>query len=101
MFQANNNVSLCDRYSYLMVSDFSDVIPSLPPEEIRHFMVGPQPVHEIPDADRGAVPEIGHAPRLDLRRNAAIAFLESILPWADYGVNRNRGPDDHDQNVDG
>lgn len=90
-----------NEYSYLMVSDFSDVIPSLPPEEIRHFMVGPQPVREMPDADRGAVPEIGHAPRLDLRRNAAIAFLESILPWADYGVNRNRGPDDHDQNVDG
>ncbi|CAL9761343.1 unnamed protein product [Musa acuminata subsp. burmannicoides] len=90
-----------NEYSYLMVSDFSDVIPSLPPEEIRHFMVGPQPVREMPDADRGAVPEIGHAARLDLPRNAAIAFLESILPWADYGVNRNRGPDDHDQNVDG
>ncbi|CAL9130134.1 unnamed protein product [Musa textilis] len=90
-----------NEYSYLMVSDFSDVVPSLPPEEIRHFMVGPQPVREMADADREAVPEIGHAPRLDLRRNAAIAFLESILPWADYGIDRNRGPDDHDQNVDG
>ncbi|WOK96482.1 hypothetical protein Cni_G05189 [Canna indica] len=90
-----------NEYSNLMVSDFSDVIPSLPPEEIRHFMVGPQLVHEIPDANREAIPERALAPREVVGRNAAVVFIESLLPWMNYGVDRNRGLDDHDQNFDG
>lgn len=84
-----------------MVSDFSDVIPSIPPEEIRHLMVDPQLVHEVQDSDREAFAERPRVPREVAGRNSALVFLESLLPWADYGVDVNRGPDDHDQNVDG
>ncbi|KAG6539230.1 transcription factor 25-like [Zingiber officinale] len=91
-----------NEYSHLMVSDFSDVIPTIPPEEIRDFMVGPPQLHEIQDAEREAIPVRARAaPREIIGRNAAIVFLESLLPWADYGVDRNREPHDHDQNDHG
>lgn len=86
-----------------MVSDFSDVIPTIPPEEIRDFMVGgPPQLHEMQDAEREAIPvRVRAAPRDVVGRNAAIVFLESLLPWADYGVDRNREPHGHDQNDHG
>ncbi|XP_072973351.1 uncharacterized protein [Typha angustifolia] len=85
-----------NEYSHLMVSDFSDTIPSLPPEELRQFMVGPQMAHDIQDGDREAIPERARAPREVMGRNAALVFLESLLPWVDYGDDRQQ---DHDQDM--
>lgn len=90
-----------NEYSHLMVSDFSDTIPSIPPEELRHFMVGPQMAHGMmQDGNREAIPERDRAPREVAGRNAAIVFLESLLPWIDHGHDRNGELDGHDQNIE-
>lgn len=89
-----------NEYSHLLVSDFSDTVPSLPPEELQQFMVGPQMVHEMPVDDVGAEPERARVPHDVAGRNPAVVFLESLLPWIDYGDNRDDHPDDHDQNID-
>ncbi|KAG2644569.1 transcription factor 25-like [Panicum virgatum] len=84
-----------NEYSHLLVSDFSDTTPSLPPEELRPFMVGPGMVHEMPPVEQEAAgPEILRAPREVAGRNPALVFLESLLPWVDYGDNH------HDANED-
>ncbi|XP_010912108.1 uncharacterized protein [Elaeis guineensis] len=89
-----------NEYSHLMVSDFSDTVPSIPPEELRHFMVGPQMVHEMQDGDREGPPERARAPRELAGRNAAIVFLESLLPWIDYGNDRTGQPDGQNEDVE-
>ncbi|KAJ6833738.1 transcription factor 25 [Iris pallida] len=89
-----------NEYSHLLVSDFSDTVPSLPPEELQQFMVGPQMVHEMPADDIGAAPERARMLRDVAGRNPAVVFLESILPWIDYEDNGDDHPDDHDLNLD-
>ncbi|XP_020249386.1 transcription factor 25, partial [Asparagus officinalis] len=84
-----------NEYSHLLVSDFSDTTPSLPPEELQQFMAGPQMVHEMHADDIGAAAGRVPPPREVEGRNAAIVFLESLLPWIHYGDDR----DEHDQNV--
>ncbi|MQL94199.1 hypothetical protein Taro_026857 [Colocasia esculenta] len=86
-----------NEYSHLLISDFSDVVPTLPPEEIRHFMVGPQIGHELHNENIEANPEGARLPREVVGRNAFAVFLESLLPWVDYGVDRNDQVDAHDQ----
>ncbi|CAM0952414.1 unnamed protein product [Alopecurus aequalis] len=95
-----------NEYSHLLVSDFSDTTPSLPPEELRPFMVGPGMggpglgpgmVHDMPPVEQEAGPERLRAPREVAGRNAALVFLESLLPWIDYGDNHHDG---NDQNND-
>lgn len=81
----------------MLVSDFSDTTPSLPPEELRPFMVGPGMVHEMPliEQQEAAGPERLRAPREVAGRNPAMVFLESLLPWVDYGDNHQDANDDH------
>lgn len=85
-----------NEYSHLLVSDFSDTTPSLPPEELRPFMVGPGMVHEMPPVEQEAGPERLRAPREVAGRNPAVVFLESLLPWVDYGDNHHDANDDND-----
>lgn len=85
-----------NEYSHLLVSDFSDTTPSLPPEELRPFMVGPGMAHDMPPVEQEAGPERIHAPLEVAGRNAAMVFLESLLPWVNYGDNRHDGNDQHD-----
>ncbi|KAI4988998.1 hypothetical protein ZWY2020_036315 [Hordeum vulgare] len=82
-----------NEYSHLLVSDFSDTTPSLPPEELRPFMVGPGMGHDMPPVEQEAGPERFRAPREVAGRNAASVFLESLLPWVDYGDNHHDGND--------
>ena len=80
----------------MLVSDFSDTTPSLPPEELRPFMVGPGMVHEMPPVEQEAAgPEILRAPREVAGRNPALVFLESLLPWVDYGDNHHDAIEDN------
>jgi len=52
-------------------------------------------VHEMPPVEQEAAgPEILRAPREVAGRNPALVFLESLLPWVDYGDNH------HDANED-
>ena len=78
-----------------MVSDFSDTTPTLPPEEIRHFMLDPNGVPQVQDENR----DLGEAriPREVAGRNPVAVFLESLLPWADYGTERNDHGNDHNE----
>ncbi|KQJ91014.1 transcription factor 25 [Brachypodium distachyon] len=80
-----------NEYSHLLVSDFSDTTPSLPPEELRPFMVGPGMVHDMPPVEQEAGPQRIRTPREIAGRNAALVFLESLLPWVDYGDNHHDG----------
>ena len=82
----------------MLVSDFSDAIPSLPPEELQQFMAGPHIMHEVHAGDVGALPERA-APRELTGRNPAVVFLESLLPWVNYGDGRDGHPDGPDQNI--
>ncbi|CAL5063399.1 unnamed protein product [Urochloa decumbens] len=86
-----------NEYSHLLVSDFSDTTPSLPPEEVRPFMVGPGMVHEMPPIEQegAAGPERLRAPREVAGRNPALVFLESLLPWVDYGDNHHDANDEN------
>jgi len=85
-----------NEYSHLLVSDFSDTTPSLPPEELRPFMVGPGMVHEMPPVEQEAAgPERLRAPREVAGRNPALVFLESLLPWVDYGDNHHDAIEDN------
>lgn len=87
-----------NEYSHLLVSDFSDSIPTIPPEELRQFMVGPH-LHEIhPDIEGDVNPERAHVPREVAGRNAAVMFFESLLPWAYYGERQDLD-EDHDPNI--
>ncbi|KAL6845958.1 hypothetical protein ACP4OV_023406 [Aristida adscensionis] len=84
-----------NEYSHLLVSDFSDTTPSLPPEELRPFMVGPGMVHGMPPPEQEARPERLNAPREVAGRNPAVVFLESLLPWVDYGDNHHDANDEN------
>ncbi|KAI4364349.1 hypothetical protein MLD38_020455 [Melastoma candidum] len=81
-----------NEYSYLLVSDFSDSVPSISPENLEHFVVGPgigqpQPLEGHPNNRRVEdVVDIGD-------RSTLAALFESILPWVNYG----RGDDDLDR----
>lgn len=88
-----------NEYSHLLVSDFTDTTPSLPPEELRPFMVGPGMLHEMPPVEQEAGPERLRAPREVAGRNPAVVFLESLLPWVDYGDN-HQGANDDDNDDD-
>ncbi|KAJ3681128.1 hypothetical protein LUZ60_015617 [Juncus effusus] len=93
-----------NEYSHLMVSDFSDVIPTIPPEELQPMMMGGgggpemgQEFIEIPAVEQDMIPGRFRAPRDVAGRNPAIVFLESLLPWNDYGVlDREDGHGDDD-----
>ncbi|PKA55795.1 hypothetical protein AXF42_Ash012087 [Apostasia shenzhenica] len=90
--------SVKNEYAHLLVSDFSDAIPTIPPEELRQFMVEPH-ANEMQNGEENPNAQIVHdAPREVTGRNAAVVFLESLLPWAHYGD--RQGPEDnHDDNI--
>ncbi|XP_068665327.1 uncharacterized protein [Aristolochia californica] len=96
-----------NEYSHLLVSDFSDSVPTLPPDELRNMMVDPRIVEAMQDpriaeAIRNGGGEVllvpeeeeGHLP--DLRnRNPLMLLLEGlVVPLA----NLREGGDAHDAN---
>ncbi|KAF5177488.1 Transcription factor [Thalictrum thalictroides] len=75
-----------NEYSHLLVSDFSGSVPQMPPDDLRNLMVDPRMAHAMGNGGDEANPEVhARAPREVMNRNPVIVFLESILPWADYG----------------
>jgi hypothetical protein len=53
--------------------------------------------HDMPPIEQEAGPERLRVRREVAGRNAALVFLESLLPWVDYGVNNH---DENEQNDD-
>ncbi|CAH9103737.1 unnamed protein product [Cuscuta europaea] len=69
-----------NEYSHLLVSDFSDLVPTLPPDNLQNFMVDPRMVNNVGE-------EAANRPVRDLsNRNALAVLFESMLPWVDYGT---------------
>ncbi|KAL5998067.1 hypothetical protein ACLOJK_009002 [Asimina triloba] len=90
-----------NEYSHLMISDFSDSAPTIPPDDLRNLMIDPHMAHAMQHVDEAAIPEEARAPREVLNRNPVMVFLESLLPWIDYGVNDNgHRIDQHDEGVE-
>lgn len=83
-----------------MVSDFSDVVPTLPPENLQNFMVDPRMrVGEVNGAEMANQLNDVPAPRDVANRNALAVLLESVLPWVHYGDREDAGANE-DQQVD-
>lgn len=86
------------RYSHLLVSDFSDTVSTIPPEELQNLMGGGGP-GMIPQAGRLPhglameeneaivieLPQGNHVPRDLANRNPLAVLIESLLPGAYYG----------------
>lgn len=71
-----------NEYSHLLVSDFSDSVPTMPPEMLQNFMVDPRMREEVQNGGQVANPR---APRDVANRNPLVVLFESMLPWVDYG----------------
>ncbi|KAF2315110.1 hypothetical protein GH714_038176 [Hevea brasiliensis] len=86
-FSSENN-----EYSHLLVSDFSDTVPTLPPENLQNFMVDPR----LREAEQNGgqianLPAGGPAPRDVANRHALAVLFESMLPWVHYGAGEDVG----------
>ncbi|WCJ22559.1 Transcription factor 25 [Euphorbia peplus] len=99
VFSSENN-----EYSHLMVSDFSDTVATLPPENLQNFMVDPRILEANGNGGEVANPLGGvPAPRDVANRNPLAVLLESMLPWVNYGdredgeANDNHQVNDQDQ----
>lgn len=92
---------LFPRYRHLLVLDFSHSVPTLPPENLQHFMVDPRMRDVVPNGGLVANANNGiPAPRNILNRNAMAVLLESFLPWVHYG-DANGAAEDGDNQLDG
>ncbi|CAK9211367.1 unnamed protein product [Sphagnum jensenii] len=88
-----------NEYRHLLVSEFSDSTSTLPPEEMQQF--GFHGVGQVPDPDNMPPQQLGRIPavqQIELEgRNALLVFLQSLMPWLDYGVDlRGEDPPPHE-----
>ncbi|KAJ0258155.1 hypothetical protein HA466_0070020 [Hirschfeldia incana] len=80
-----------NEYSHLSIHDFSDSVPTLPPDNLQNFVADPR----MGGGDQVAAGGGQQAPppvRDVANRNPLAVFLESMLPW----VNLGEGDDDDD-----
>ncbi|XP_073315779.1 uncharacterized protein [Primulina huaijiensis] len=90
-FSSENN-----EYSHLLISDFSDATPTMPPDNLQDFIVDQRAV-----GNDQQLPNI-HEDRVfrDVAdRNALAVLFESFLPWVNYGTEDGEvlHPDQPDQ----
>lgn len=77
------------------MSDFSDSMPTMPPDNLQNFMVDPRAMEMQHDDQIVNPPGDARAPPRDVANRSALAVLfESMLPWNDYGT---RGGSDDGQ----
>lgn len=76
-----------------MLSDFSDSVPTMPPDNLQDFIVDPRDgvenLEQVPNipGDRGL--------RNVANRNALAILFESILPWVNYGTGQDDEQNQH------
>ncbi|KAK7275475.1 hypothetical protein RIF29_16592 [Crotalaria pallida] len=95
--------SVKNEYGHLLVSDFSDKVASIPPENLQQFMGPPRMGEGMPDENQFANLHAhgnGHAPRGVANRNALAVLFESMLPWVTYEDREGGGPDDNQHDDD-
>ncbi|KAG8368000.1 hypothetical protein BUALT_Bualt16G0131100 [Buddleja alternifolia] len=78
-----------NEYSHLLVSDFSDSTPTMPPDNLQEFVVDQRGAVE----NRGQFPDVpeNHVLPDVSNRNTFAVLFESILPWTNLGT----GDDEH------
>ncbi|KAJ6686316.1 NULP1-RELATED [Salix purpurea] len=92
-FSSENN-----EYGHLLVSDFSDTVPTLPPENLQNFMVDPGMREAEQNGGQIAYPlDGGPAPHDVANRNALAVLFESMLPLVDYGGRGDEGGNEGNQ----
>lgn len=70
----------------MLVSDFSYLVPTAPPENLQNFIVDPRMRGVVHNDDQVANPNEGiQVPRNVVNRNALAVLFESMLPWVHYG----------------
>ncbi|KAG7575184.1 Transcription factor 25 [Arabidopsis suecica] len=80
-FSAENN-----QYSHLSTHDFSDSMPTLPPDNLQNFVADPRMVGgEQMEGGGGGQQQAPPRPRDVANRNPFAVLFESILPWANFG----------------
>ncbi|KAK9051989.1 hypothetical protein SSX86_028617 [Deinandra increscens subsp. villosa] len=92
-FASNKN-----EYSHLMVSEFSDSTPTIPPEILQNFMIHPRLVETHNNNNNDANQENGGgvARREDADQDALAVLFRSMLPWADYETRGDGMPQDNE-----
>ncbi|RVW32677.1 Transcription factor 25 [Vitis vinifera] len=71
-----------NEYGHLLVSDFSDSVPTLPPDNLQNFMADPRMREEVLNVNQVVNPHGGdRAPRDIANRSPLAVLFESILPW--------------------
>ncbi|CAA0821206.1 Unknown protein [Striga hermonthica] len=81
-----------NEYSHLLVSDFSDSVPTMPPDNLQDFIVHPRGGVE----QREQVQD-NHLVRDVSNRNVLAVLLESVLPWVNYGSGDDGQPEQPEQ----
>lgn len=71
------------RYSHLLVSDFSDSVPTMPPDNLQDFIVGQRGGGVEFEHPQPHVPE-NHVLRDVSNRSPLAVLFESMLPWINY-----------------
>ncbi|KAF3439762.1 hypothetical protein FNV43_RR18040 [Rhamnella rubrinervis] len=75
-----------NEYRHLLISDFSYLVPTAPPENLQNFIFDPRMRGIVHNDDQVANPNEGiQAPRNVVNRNALAVLFESMLPWVHYG----------------
>ncbi|KAK9269864.1 hypothetical protein L1049_025437 [Liquidambar formosana] len=75
-----------NEYGHLLVSDFSDSVPTIPPDNLQNFMVDPGMREVVLDANQVPNPPgVARAIRDVTNRSPFAVLFESLLPWVDYG----------------
>ncbi|KAG6597002.1 Transcription factor 25, partial [Cucurbita argyrosperma subsp. sororia] len=86
-----------NEYAHLLVSDFSDSVSSAPPEALQDFVVDPR-MRDVQNIIQHANPPNQRHPTREIANRSALAVLfESMLPWVNYGDERDIGVDEGNQ----
>ncbi|KAG2290498.1 hypothetical protein Bca52824_050102 [Brassica carinata] len=85
-----------NEYSHLSIHDFSDTVPTLPPDNLQNFVAADPRMGGDQVAAGGGGQQAPPPVRDVANRNPLAVFLESMLPW----VNLGEGDDDGDHQPD-
>ncbi|KAL6963547.1 hypothetical protein U1Q18_034558 [Sarracenia purpurea var. burkii] len=89
-----------NEYSHLLLSDFSDSVPTMPPDNLQNLLVDPR-MREDQNGDQVAnARHVARAHHNVVDRNPLIVLFESMLPWIDYGSSDGVGEHDDQYNVE-
>ncbi|XP_021896812.1 transcription factor 25 [Carica papaya] len=88
-----------NEYPHLMVQDFSDSMPTLPPDNLQNFIADMRMREGAQNGDQIVNPvDRGHPPPPHdiANRNPLAVLFESILPWVNYSDGRDGAGIDED-----